>query len=68
MPMVYIQCPITDNLVPTNHILPDIETLKSHTKKVLVECQYCNSLHVWDDKNGFFLGASKKNGKGKSDK
>lgn len=60
MPMVYIKCPITEDLVPTNHILPDLDALKAHTKKVLVQCKFCNSLHVWDDKNGFFLSPSEK--------
>jgi hypothetical protein len=61
MPMVYIKCPVTGNLVPTNHILPDTEKLeKPINRHVKVECEYCNGVHIWDDKNGFFLGSQRR--------
>ena len=59
MPMVYIQCPTTGNLVPTNHILPDLQKLEQPTNRhVKVDCEYCNGVHIWDDENGFFLGGN----------
>jgi hypothetical protein len=64
MPMVYIQCPVTGNLVATNHILPDIQKLdQPSNRQVKIECEYCNGVHIWDDTNGFFLGSSVKKGK-----
>jgi hypothetical protein len=61
MPMVYIKCPVTGNLVQTNYILPDVNKLQENINRhVTVECPYCNSVHVWDDENGFFLGADAK--------
>jgi len=57
MPMVYIKCPATRNIVATNHILPDIEKLEVPSNRhVKVECEYCGGVHIWDDHNGFFLG------------
>ena len=57
MPMVYIECPITGNIVQTNHILPDVKKLREHiNRNIAIECQYCNQTHVWNDENGFFLG------------
>lgn len=57
MPMVYIECPVTGNLVQTNYILPDQKKLHEHiNRNVSVKCSYCNNVHIWNDKNGFFLG------------
>jgi hypothetical protein len=59
MPMVYIQCPVTGNIVPTNHIPPDIQKLEMPINRhVKVDCEYCNGVHYWDDENGFFLGGN----------
>jgi hypothetical protein len=59
MPMVYIQCPVTGNIVPTNHILPDNQKLEQPANRhVKVECEYCKTVHIWDDENGFFLGGN----------
>jgi hypothetical protein len=56
MPMVYIECPVTHNLLPTNHILPDTEKLKVPiSRNLLIACPYCNTTHAWNDHNGFFL-------------
>ena len=64
MPMVYIQCPDTGNLVPTNYILPDVRKLKEPIQRhVNVVCHYCNKIHVWNDQNGFFLGGEVKTSK-----
>lgn len=61
MPMVYIKCPTTGNLVQTNYILPDIQKLRDQVNRnVVIECPYCNSVHVWNDENGFFLGEDAK--------
>ena len=58
MPMVYIECPSTGNLVQTNYILPDINKLRENINRhVAVTCEYCNQVHIWNDENGFFLGA-----------
>jgi hypothetical protein len=57
MPMVYIQCPVTGNVLATKHILPDVQKLEQPANRhVKVECEYCNGSHIWDDENGFFLG------------
>ena len=57
MPMVYIECPSTGNIVQTNHSLPDVKKLREHiNRNIAIECQYCNQIHVWNDENGFFLG------------
>jgi hypothetical protein len=64
MPMVYIKCPVTGNLVPTNHILPDTQKLEQRiARQIKIECEYCNGVHIWDDTNGFFLGSPNKKGK-----
>jgi hypothetical protein len=61
MPMVYIKCPVTGNLVQTNYILPDTNKLEEHiNRNVAVDCPYCNGVHVWNDENGFFLGTDAK--------
>jgi hypothetical protein len=61
MPMVYIECPVTGNLVQTNHILPDIKKLREHiNRNVPINCQYCAQIHIWNDENGFFLGEDAK--------
>ena len=61
MPMVYIECPVTGNIVQTNHILPDIQKLREHiNRNIPIECQYCNQVHFWNDENGFFLGEGAK--------
>jgi hypothetical protein len=61
MPMVYIECPATGNLVQTNHILPDLRKLREHiNRNIPIECQYCNQIHIWNDENGFFLGEDAK--------
>lgn len=64
MPMVYIECPVTGNIVATNHILPDVQKLEQHAnRQITINCEYCNGTHVWDN-NGFFLGTdTKKKGK-----
>ena len=57
MPMVYIECPTTGNIVQTNYILPDLKKLRDHiNRNIAIECQYCNGVHIWNDENGFFLG------------
>jgi hypothetical protein len=59
--MVYIKCPVTGNIVPTNHILADTEKLEKHINRhIEVRCEYCNGTHIWDDKNGFFLGSQRR--------
>jgi hypothetical protein len=59
MPMVYIECPVTGNLVATNHILPDLQKLEEPgNRQVKVNCEYCNGVHIWNDENGFFLGGN----------
>jgi hypothetical protein len=61
MPMVYIECPVTGNLVQTNYILPDVQKLREHINRhVAVECHYCDGVHIWNDENGFFLGEDAK--------
>ena len=61
MPMVYIECPTTGNLVQTNYILPDLKKLREHiNRNVAIECHYCNEVHTWNDENGFFLGEDAK--------
>jgi hypothetical protein len=61
MPMVYIKCPVTGNLVQTNYILPDTNKLEEHINRhVAVDCPYCNGVHIWNDENGFFLGTDAK--------
>ncbi|MEO8583669.1 MAG: hypothetical protein ABI415_07720 [Flavitalea sp.] len=56
MPMVYIKCPVTNNIISTNHIVPDIEQLmKEKGRHFPIECPYCNATHIWNDQNGFFL-------------
>jgi hypothetical protein len=58
MPMVYIECPGTGNLVQTRHILPDDQKLQEAiNRNIPVECPYCNNTHIWNDENGFFLGS-----------
>lgn len=62
--MVYIECPVTKNLVATNHILPDIQKLETPSNRhVKIDCEYCNGIHYWDDHNGFFLGSKPKSNK-----
>lgn len=57
MPMVYIECPVTGNLVATNHILPDVKKLQQPiNRSISIKCTFCNSEHIWNDENGFFLG------------
>ncbi|HUQ66712.1 MAG TPA: hypothetical protein VM101_11180 [Flavitalea sp.] len=61
MPMVYIECPETGNLVQTNYILPDIQKLREHiNRNISIECMYCSNVHIWNDENGFFLGEDAK--------
>lgn len=61
MPMVYIECPETGNLVATNYILPDLKKLQERiNRNILIQCEYCNGQHVWNDENGFFLGENTK--------
>lgn len=61
MPMVYIECPNTGNIVQTNYILPDLKKLREHiNRNITIECQYCNDVHIWNDENGFFLGEDAK--------
>ena len=55
MPMVYIKCPITQDVVPTNYILADELKLSAHTRKIEIHCPFCNAIHSWDNQNGFFL-------------
>lgn len=56
MPMVYIECPTTGEVISTNHIVADTEKLRHRSdKKVLVACPACGSEHVWTEQNGFFL-------------
>jgi hypothetical protein len=64
MPMVYIMCPVTGNLVPTNHILPDTKKLELPIdRQIRIDCAYCDGIHIWTDTNGFFLGSTNKKGK-----
>jgi hypothetical protein len=57
MPMVYLECPLTGNLVATNYILPDLKKLQEPiSRNIPIHCDYCNGTHVWNDENGFFLG------------
>lgn len=59
--MVYIKCPQTGYLVSTNHIVHDEEKLALPTQRHLeIHCPYCNNIHIWNDKNGFFLSPSDK--------
>jgi hypothetical protein len=61
MPMVYILCPTTGNLVQTNYILPDVKKLQERIERnIPINCHYCNDVHIWNDDNGFFLGADAK--------
>jgi hypothetical protein len=61
MPMVYIECPVTKNLVQTNYILPDLKKLQQRIlRNIPIQCEYCNGIHIWNDDNGFFLGADAK--------
>lgn len=61
MPMVYIECPVTGNLVATNYILPDLKKLQDPVNRnVAIPCEYCNGEHIWNDENGFFLGDNAK--------
>ncbi|MBA4166124.1 MAG: hypothetical protein H0X41_01015 [Chitinophagaceae bacterium] len=62
MPLVYIKCPGTGFLVPTNHILPDeASMMEPADRKVSIECPYCNQIHVWNDTNGLFLSIADNN-------
>lgn len=64
MPMVYIECPKTGNLLQTNYILPDAKKLEEHIdRNIPITCEYCNSIHIWNDENGFFLGGDAKKDK-----
>lgn len=59
MPMVYIECPVTGNLLATDHILPDLQKLEQPSNRnVQVECEFCGGTHIWNDENGFFLGGN----------
>lgn len=56
MPMVYIQCPVTNDAISTNHIVADLEKLDTAINRNLpIACPACNGVHIWNDKNGFFL-------------
>jgi hypothetical protein len=62
MPMILINCPVTQELLPTNMSMERESFELSDLSRNSTPCPHCGGIHIWDKKDAWLEGQAVPNG------